>query len=68
MPRRDDRWAGPEAGQTLPEYGIVMAVIVLGCVGAFAALAGLGGQFQAVIAACSRLARGHPRAARRAAP
>jgi hypothetical protein len=27
-----------------------MAVIVLDCVGAFAALAGLGGQFQAVIA------------------
>jgi hypothetical protein len=41
MRRHDDRWARPEAGQTLREHAIVMAVIVLGCAGAFAALAGL---------------------------
>jgi hypothetical protein len=51
MRRHDDRWARPEAGQTLREYGIVLAVIVL------ARLRGRvrrtwrpGGQFQAVIA------------------
>jgi Flp pilus assembly pilin Flp len=33
------RWS-PEEGQTMAEYGVVLGVIVLGCVVAFTALSG----------------------------
>jgi Flp pilus assembly pilin Flp len=38
MPPQQDRVHGKEEGQTMAEYGVVLAVITLAIVGVFAAL------------------------------